>query len=51
MNEKLAFKKLNKLFITVKRMKTSVSKNEQGIIPREKKYIMEQIREIAKYIK
>ena len=51
MNEKLAFKKLNKLFITVKRMKTSVSKNEQGIIPREKKYIMEQIREISQTIK
>ena len=31
MNEKLAFKKLNKLFIAVKRMKTSVSKNEHGI--------------------
>ena len=51
MNEKLAFKKLNKLFITVKRMKTSVSKNEQGITPREKKYIMEQIREISQTIK
>ena len=51
MNEKLAFKKLNKLFITVKRMKTSVSKNEQGITPREKRHITEQIREIAKYIK
>tara|TARA_Y100000034_G_scaffold29663_1_gene36006 strand:+ start:333 stop:488 length:156 start_codon:yes stop_codon:yes gene_type:complete len=51
MNEKLAFKKLNKLFITVKRMKTSMNKNEQGITPREKRHIMEQIREITKYIK
>ena len=51
MNEKLAFKKLNKLFIAVKRMKTSVSKNEQGIIPREKRHIMEQIREISQTIK
>jgi hypothetical protein len=51
MNEKLAFKKLNKLFITVKRMKTSVSKNEQGITPKEKRHIMEQIREISQTIK
>ena len=51
MNEKLAFKKLNKLFITVKRMKTSVNKNEHGITPREKRYIMEQIREISQAIK
>ena len=51
MNEKLAFKKLNKFFITVKRMKTSVSKNEQGITPREKRHIMEQIREINQTIK
>ena len=51
MNEKLAFKKLNKLFITVKRMKTSVNKNEQGMAPREKRYIMEQIREISQAIK
>ena len=51
MNEKLAFKKLNKLFITVKRMKTSVNKNEQGITPRETRYIMELIREINQGIK
>jgi hypothetical protein len=51
MNERLAFKKLNKLFIAVKRMKTSVSKNEHGITPREKRYIMEQIREISQTIK
>ncbi len=51
MNEKLVFKKLNKLFIAVKRMKTSVSKNEQGITPREKRHIMEQIREISQIIK
>jgi len=51
MNEKLAFKKLNKLFIAVKRMKTSVSKNEQGITSREKRHIMEQIREISQTIK
>ena len=51
MNEKLAFKKLNQLFITVRRMKPSVSKNEPGITPREKRYIMEQLREISKLIK
>ena len=51
MNEKLAFKNLNKLFITVKRMKTSVNKNEQGITPREKRHIMEQLREINQAIK
>ena len=51
MNEKLVFKKLNKLFITVKRMKTSMNKNEQGITPREKRYIMEQLREINQAIK
>ena len=51
MNEKLAFKKLNKLFITVRRMKTSMNKNEQGITPREKRHIMEQIREINQTIK
>ena len=50
MNEKLAFKKLNKLFFTVKRMKTSVSKNEQGITPREKKYIMEQMTTLAAWL-
>ena len=51
MNEKLAFKKLNQLFISVRRMKTSVSKNQQGITPREKRYIVEQIREISQTIK
>ena len=51
MNEKLAFKKLNKLFITVRRMKTSMNKNEQGITPREKSHIMEQLREINQAIK
>ena len=51
MNERLAFKKLNKLFIAVKRMKTSMNKNEQGITPREKRHIMEQLREINQAIK
>ena len=51
MNEKLAFKKLNKLFITVRRMKTSMNKYEQGITPREKRHIMEQLREINKLLK
>ena len=51
MIEKLAFKKLNKLFITVRRMKTSMNKNEQGITPREKRHIMEQLREINQAIK
>ena len=51
MNEKLAFKKLNQLFISVRRMKSSVSKNEQGITPREKKYIMDSLREISQTIK
>ena len=51
MNEKLAFKKLNKLFITVRRMKTSMNKNEQCITPREKRHIMEQLREINQAIK
>ena len=51
MNEKLAFKKLNQLFISVRRMKTSVNKNEQGITPREKRHIMEQLREINQAIK
>ena len=51
MNEKLAFKKLNKLFIAVKRMNISMNKNEQGITRREKRHIIEQIREINQTIK
>ncbi len=51
MNEKGAFKRLNQLFIMVKRLKTSVSRNEQGIRPQDKRYIMEQIREINKIIR
>ena len=51
MNQKAALKRLNDLFILVRRMKPSVSKNEPGITPREKRYIMEQLREISKLIK
>ena len=51
MNEKLAFKKLNQLFISVRRMKVSIGINEQGITPREKKYIMDSLREISQTIK
>ena len=51
MNQKAALKRLNDLFILVRRMKPSVSKNELGITPREKRHIMEQLREISKLIK
>ena len=51
MNKKAALKRLNKLFITVRRMKVSVGKNEQGLTPNQKKFIMEQIKEIAATIR
>ena len=42
MNEKAALKRLNELFILVRRMRPSMTKDERGIKPRERKYIMEQ---------
>ena len=51
MNEKAALKRLNELFILVRRMRPSMTKDERGIKPRERKYIMEQLREISKLIR
>ena len=51
MNQAAALRKLNKLFITVRRMKPSMGKREPGIKPKERRYLMEQIREITKLVK
>ena len=51
MNKDGAFKRLNKLYIMVRRMKVSLGKNEQGITPNQKKFIMEQIKQIAVLIR
>ena len=51
MNEKAALKRLNELFILVKRMRPSMTKDDRGIKPRERRHIMEQLREITQLIR
>ena len=51
MIQKAALKRLNDLFILVKRMRPSMAKDDQGIKPGEGRHIMEQLREINKLIK
>ena len=51
MNQKAALKRLNDLFILVRRMRPSMAKNDPGMKPNQKRHIMEQLREISKLIK
>ena len=51
MNEKAALKRVNDLFILVRRMRPSIAKNNQGIKPNERRHIMERLREINKLLK
>ena len=51
MNQSAALKRLNDLFILVRRMRPSMAKNDQGIKPGERRHIMEQLREINKLIR
>ena len=51
MNEKMALKRVNDLFILVRRMRPSMAKDNQGIKPSERRHIMERLREIYKLLK
>ena len=51
MNQSAALKRLNDLFILVRRMRPSMAKNDQGMRPDQKRHIMEQLREISKLIR
>ena len=51
MNEKMALKRVNDLFILVRRMRPSMAKDNQGIEPTERRHIMERLREINKLLK
>ena len=51
MNEKMALKRVNDLFILVRRMRPSMAKDNQGIKPIERRHIIERLREINKLLK
>ena len=51
MSQSAALKRLNDLFILVRRMRPSMAKNDQGMRPDQKRHIMEQLREISKLIR
>ena len=51
MNIQAANKRLNQLYIMVRRTKTSLKKNEEGLTPGQKKFIMDKLREVATLIK
>ena len=51
MNIPAANKRLNQLYVMVRRMKVSLAKNDEGIKLRQKKFIMDKIREVATLIK
>ena len=51
MNIPAANKRLKQLYLMVRRMKTSLGKNEEGLTPSQKKFIMDKLREVATLIK
>ena len=51
MNIPAANKRLNQLYIMVRRVKVSLGKNEAGLSQGQKKFIIDKIREVATLIK
>ena len=47
----VALVKLRSLETYVKRLKPAIKKDEKGLLPKEKNYIVNQIGEISKYLK
>ena len=47
----VALVKLRSLETYVKRLKSAIKKDDKGLLPKEKKYIVNQLGEISKYLK